>query len=63
MINKNLLRLSLYQFGLGFTIVVFNGALNRVLIAEEGIPAGVVGWLLSLGLFVAPVRALHGRAI
>ena len=60
MINKNLLRLSLFQFGLGFSVVVFNGALNRVLIAEEGIPAGVVGWLLSLGLFVAPVRALMG---
>jgi len=40
--------------------VVFNGALNRVLIAEEQIPAGIVGWLLSLGLFVAPVRALMG---
>ena len=62
MINKNLLRLSLYQFGLGFSVVVFNGALNRVLIAEEGIPAGAVGWLLSLGLFVAPVRALMGMS-
>lgn len=59
-INKRLLRLSLFQLGLGFSIVVFNGALNRVLIAEEGIPAGIVGWLLSLGLFVAPVRALMG---
>ncbi len=60
MINARLLRLSLFQLGLGFSVVVFNGALNRVLIAEEGIPAGVVGWLLSLGLFVAPVRALMG---
>ncbi|MCS6772608.1 MAG: BCD family MFS transporter [Thermoflexales bacterium] len=59
-LNKRLLRLSLFQFGLGFSIVVFNGALNRVLIAEEQIPAGFVGWLLSLGLFVAPVRALMG---
>lgn len=60
MINKRLLRLSLFQLGLGFSVVVFTGALNRVLIAEEGIPAGIVGWLLSLGLFVAPVRALMG---
>ena len=59
-ITKNLFRLSLFQFGLGFAVVVFNGALNRVLISEEGIPAGIVGWLLSLGLFVAPVRALMG---
>lgn len=59
-VNKRLLRLSLFQLGLGFSVVVFNGALNRVLIAEEGIPAGIVGWLLSLGLFVAPVRALMG---
>jgi BCD family chlorophyll transporter-like MFS transporter len=60
MINKRLLRLSLFQLGLGFSVVVFTGCLNRVLIVEEGIPAGVVGWLLSLGLFVAPVRALMG---
>jgi BCD family chlorophyll transporter-like MFS transporter len=59
-INKRLLRLSLFQLGLGFIVVVFNGALNRVLIAEEQIPAGIVGWLLSLGLFVAPARALMG---
>ncbi len=60
MINKRMLRLSLFQLGLGFSVVVFTGALNRVLIADEGVPAGVVGWLLSLGLFVAPVRALMG---
>jgi len=60
MVSKRLLRLSLFQLGLGFSVVVFNGALNRVLIAEEQIPAGIVGWLLSLGLFVAPVRALMG---
>lgn len=60
MINKRLLRLSLFQLGLGFSVVIFSGALNRVLIADEGVPAGVVGWLLSLGLFVAPVRALMG---
>lgn len=59
-LNKRLLRLSLFQLGLGFSVVVFNGAFNRVLIAEEQIPAGVVGWLLSLGLFVAPIRALMG---
>jgi len=59
-INKKLFRLSLFQFGLGFAVVIFNGALNRVLISEEGIPAGIIGWLLSLGLFVAPVRALMG---
>lgn len=59
-INKRLLRLSLFQFGLGFSVVVFNGALNRVLIAEEDIPASIVGWLLSLSLWVAPVRVLMG---
>lgn len=59
-INKQLLRLSLFQFGVGFSMVVFTGSLNRVLIYEEGIPAGIVGWLLSLGLFVAPIRALLG---
>lgn len=41
-------------------MVVFTGSLNRVLIYEEGIPAGVIGWLLSLGLWVAPIRAILG---
>jgi BCD family chlorophyll transporter-like MFS transporter len=40
--------------------VVFTGTLNRVLITEEGIPSSVVGWLLSLSLFVAPIRVLLG---
>jgi MFS transporter, BCD family, chlorophyll transporter len=60
MINRRLLRLSLFQLGMGFSLVVYTGALNRVLIAEDNIPAGAVGWLLSLGLFVAPVRLLLG---
>jgi BCD family chlorophyll transporter-like MFS transporter len=59
-LNSRLLRLSLFQFGLGFSVVVFTGTLNRVLITEEGIPATVVGWLLSLSLFVAPIRVLLG---
>ncbi len=59
-INKRLLRLSLFQFGLGFSVVVFSRALNRVLIVEEGMPAWVVGWLLSLSLWVAPVRVIMG---
>jgi BCD family chlorophyll transporter-like MFS transporter len=58
--RSRLLRLSLFQLGLGFSVVVFNGTLNRVLITEEGIPATVVGWLLSLSLFVAPIRVLYG---
>jgi MFS transporter, BCD family, chlorophyll transporter len=59
-VNPRLLRLSLFQFGLGFSTVVFTGTLNRVLISEENIPATVVGWLLSLSLFVAPIRVLMG---
>jgi BCD family chlorophyll transporter-like MFS transporter len=59
-ISLKLLRLSLFQFGLGFSTVVFSGTLNRVLINEEGIPATIVGWLLSLSLFVAPIRVLMG---
>ncbi len=59
-INTKLLRLSLFQLGLGFSTVVFTGTLNRVLISEEGIPATAVAWLLSLSLFVAPLRVMFG---
>lgn len=54
------LRLGLFQFGMGVALAPITGTLNRVLISELGIPAVAVGLLLALHYFVSPARAVIG---
>src|SRR5689334_8572125 len=56
----NVMRLGLFQLGLGLSLAPLTGTLNRVLIAELGIPASMVGFLLAIHFFVSPVRAIMG---
>jgi MFS transporter, BCD family, chlorophyll transporter len=55
-----LLRLSLFQLSCGMAAVLLTGTLNRVMIVELGIPAGVVAMMVALPLLFAPLRALVG---
>ncbi|MEO0730097.1 MAG: PucC family protein, partial [Pseudomonadota bacterium] len=55
-----LLRLSLFQVSVGMTLVLLTGTLNRVMIVELGVSAGFVALMVSLPMFLAPVRALIG---
>ena len=55
-----LLRLSLFQVSVGMALVLLVGTLNRVMIVELGVPAGLVGIMLALPLVFAPFRALIG---
>ncbi len=54
------LRLSLFQFGMGISLAPITGTLNRVLIDELQIPAVAVGFLIAIHYFVSPARALIG---
>ncbi len=54
------LRLGLFQFGMGISLAPITGTLNRVLIDDLGIPAVGVGFLIALHYFVSPTRALIG---
>jgi BCD family chlorophyll transporter-like MFS transporter len=54
------LRLGLFQFGMGLTLAPITGTLNRVLIDNMRISAGLVGLLIAIHYFVSPVRALIG---
>ncbi|MEI7645169.1 MAG: BCD family MFS transporter [Chloroflexales bacterium] len=54
------LRLGLFQFGMGLSLAPITGTLNRVLIDELRIPAVGVGFLLAIHYFVSPTRALIG---
>ncbi|HEY0203704.1 MAG TPA: PucC family protein, partial [Acetobacteraceae bacterium] len=55
-----LLRLSLFQVSVGMALVLLIGTLNRVMIVELGVPASLVGTMISLPLIFAPFRALIG---
>ena len=56
-----LLRLSLFQVSVGMSMVLLTGTLNRVMIVELGVPAWLVGLMVSLPLLFAPFRALIGH--
>ncbi|MBC8161807.1 MAG: BCD family MFS transporter [Roseiflexaceae bacterium] len=54
------LRLGLFQFGVGAALAPLTGALNRALISDLGVPALGVGILFALHYFVSPIRAVFG---
>jgi MFS transporter, BCD family, chlorophyll transporter len=56
-----LLRLSLFQVSIGMAMVLLTGTLNRVMIVELGVPAWLVGFMVSLPLLFAPFRAMIGH--
>ncbi|WP_421694582.1 BCD family MFS transporter [Aestuariivirga sp.] len=55
-----LLRLSLFQVSVGMAMVLLTGTLNRVMIVELGVPAWIVGLMVSIPVLIAPFRALIG---
>jgi BCD family chlorophyll transporter-like MFS transporter len=55
-----LLRLSLFQVSCGMAAVLLTGTLNRVMIVELGLSAGIVALMVALPLLFAPARALIG---
>jgi BCD family chlorophyll transporter-like MFS transporter len=57
---SRLLRLSLFQVAVGMALVMVIGTLNRVMIVELGVPASLVGGMISMPLLFAPFRALIG---
>jgi BCD family chlorophyll transporter-like MFS transporter len=57
---RRLLRLSLFQFSVGISLVLLVGTLNRVMIVELDVPSTLVGLMLAMPLLFAPFRALIG---
>lgn len=55
-----ILRLGLFQFGMGISLAPITGTLNRVLIHELALSAGFVALLMSIHYFVSPIRTLIG---
>lgn len=56
-----MLRLGLFQMGLGMMSVLLFGLLNRILIKELGVPGTIASLVLAVTLFVAPFRIWFGQ--
>jgi MFS transporter, BCD family, chlorophyll transporter len=56
-----MIRLGLFQMGLGMMSVMVFGVLNRVLIKELAVPSTIATVILALTLFVAPARIMFGQ--
>jgi len=57
---SRLLRLGLFQVTVGMVLTLLAGTLNRVMIVELGVGAGIVALMLALPMLFAPFRALVG---
>ena len=57
---SRLLRLSLFQVAVGMCSVLLIGTLNRVMIVELHVPAGLVATMLAIPVLFAPFRAVIG---
>lgn len=55
-----ILRMSLFQLGFGLISVLVLGVLNRVMFAEMGLPATLIGFLLAIPSAISPVRLWLG---
>jgi MFS transporter, BCD family, chlorophyll transporter len=56
-----ILRLGLFQIGLGIMSVLLFGLLNRIMIKELQIPATLTSLVIAVTLFVAPTRVWFGH--
>ncbi len=56
-----MMRLGLFQMGLGMMSVLLFGLLNRILIKELGVPGTIASIVLAVTLFVAPARIWFGQ--
>lgn len=56
------IRLGMFQFGIGVSLAPITGTLNRVLINELRLSAGYVALLMSIHYFISPIRTVIGHA-
>lgn len=60
MTNRRIAQMALYQFGFAFVCVFVSGVLNRVMFAELGLPATLIGVLLAIPPLLSPLRLWLG---
>ncbi len=57
---KKIVQLTLVHVGVSITVVPVTSTLNRIMIADLGFPAVLVGFLVSLPYLLSPVQAYMG---
>jgi BCD family chlorophyll transporter-like MFS transporter len=60
MTNRRIAQMALYQFGFALVCVFVSGVLNRVMFAELGLPATLIGVLLAIPPLLSPLRLWLG---
>ncbi len=58
---RSIVQLSLVHVGVSLTVVPITGTLNRIMIADMGIPAVLVGLLVALPYMLSPLQVLVGN--
>ena len=58
---RKIVQLSLVHVGVSLTVVPITGTLNRIMIADMGIPAVLVGILVALPYLLSPLQVLVGN--
>ena len=56
----NVIRLALFPIGYGLTGALIGGTLNRIMIADIGLPASLVGLFFAIPLLISPMRVWLG---
>ena len=56
----NYIRLALFPIGYGLTGALIGGTLNRIMIADIGLPASLVGLFFAIPLIISPLRVWLG---
>lgn len=57
----NAVRMAAFVLGYGLTGALTGGTLNRIMVAEIGLPISLVGLFFAAPLFIAPLRAWMGH--
>jgi len=60
MTNLRIAQMALYQFGFALVSIFVSGVLNRVMFAELGLPATLIGVLLAIPPLLSPLRLWLG---
>jgi BCD family chlorophyll transporter-like MFS transporter len=58
---RKIIQLSLVHVGVSLTVVPITGTLNRIMIADMGIPAVLVGILVALPYLLSPLQVFVGN--
>lgn len=56
----NIIRLAAFPLGYGLTGALIGGTLNRIMVAEIGMPTSLVGLFFAVPLLVSPIRSWFG---